>query len=85
MKTKSEYTLSRDINGNRTLKIHPGNGRGFSIQTNGNLPATHRDGITERTGAEVSAYVSEHGSDAQRSALGLPPARAAGGIIVSSF
>jgi hypothetical protein len=73
MKTKTDYTLGRDTNGNRTLTVRPGGGRGFSIQTCQNLPETHRDGITERTGAEVRAYVTEHGTARQRAALGLPP------------
>ena len=70
---KAEHTLGRDTNGNRTLRISPLHGRGFSIQTLGNLPETHRDGITDRTGAEVLAHVTEHGTERERAALGLPP------------
>jgi hypothetical protein len=53
---KTEYTLARDTNGNRTLRIKNGNARASSIQTNGNLPRTHRDGIGEWTAGEVEAY-----------------------------
>ena len=53
------YTLWRDRNGNKALRITPANGRerGFSIQTNGNLSRTHRDGITDDTpGKAKGAY-----------------------------
>ena len=73
MTLKAEHEIDRDINGNRILRISPPHGRGFSIQTLGNLPTTHRDGITDCTGAEVLAHVAEHGTDTQRAALGLPP------------
>lgn len=33
--------LSRDINGNKVLEFKPDQGRGFSVQTLGNLPRTH--------------------------------------------
>jgi hypothetical protein len=41
--------LKLDINGNLTLYPQ-------RIQTNGNLPRTHRDGIGEWTGGEVAEY-----------------------------
>jgi hypothetical protein len=65
-------SLSRDINGNKTLKVtrHDG-GRGFSIQTLGNLPKTHRDGITDATADELHAYIKAHGTEGQRKALGI--------------
>ena len=69
---KTTYTLSRDINGNKTLLIHAPGKRGFSIQTNGNLPDTDRNGVTTNTPAEVLTYVTDHGTDTQRQALGLP-------------
>jgi hypothetical protein len=71
MTLKAQHEIGRDTNGNRTLRISPARGRGFSIQTLGNLPETHRDGITDRTGAEVLAHVTEHGTDTQRAALGI--------------
>jgi hypothetical protein len=75
MTLKANHTLGRDKNGNRIIRISPLHGRGFSIQTLGNLPETHRDGITDRTGAEVLAYVTKYGTDTQRAALDLPPLR----------
>lgn len=50
------YTIARDKNGNKTLRVKEGDSRARSIQTNGNLPRTHRDGIGEWTPAEVAAY-----------------------------
>ena len=49
-------TLSIDTNGNRKLTIKNGKERATSIQTNGNLPRTHRDGIGEWTIGEVVKY-----------------------------
>lgn len=73
IKLKAEHTIGRDTNGNRVLRIRPPHERGFSIQTLGNLPGTHRDGITADTGAEVLAHVTEHGTARQRAALGIAP------------
>ena len=73
IKLKAEHTMGRDTNGNRVLRITPPHGRGFSIQTNRNLPGTHRDGITADTGAEVLAHVTMHGTARQRAALGIAP------------
>lgn len=52
------YTISRDANGNKTLRVKIGDARAFSIQTNGNLPTTHRDGIGRHTQPEVDAYLA---------------------------
>jgi hypothetical protein len=56
--TTTVYTIARDVNGNTVLRIKEGRARARSIQTNGNLPRTHRDGVGEWTGAEVAAYRS---------------------------
>jgi hypothetical protein len=71
MTLKASHKLGRDKNGNSILRIIPPHGLGFSIQTLGNLPGTHRDGITADTGAEVLAHVTAHGTDTQRAALGI--------------
>lgn len=34
--------FGRDVNGNSVVRLKNQQGRGFSIQTNGNLPKTHR-------------------------------------------
>ena len=66
------YKLSRDRNGNKVVKVRPPESRGFSIQTLGNCPKTHRDGLSPSwTPSEVSQYVRAHGTQNQRDALGI--------------
>jgi len=36
-----KFTFKQDTNGNKTVKVTSKGQRGFSIQTNGNLPQTH--------------------------------------------
>lgn len=64
------YKTGRDKNGNKTLCCSSVEG-GFTIQTNGNLPRTHRCGVTVETDPEVCAYVQRHGSDRRRRILGI--------------
>lgn len=64
------YKMGRDKNGNKILHCSSVEG-GFSIQTNGNLPQTHRDGVTTGTDAEVCAYVQRHGNARRKRILGL--------------
>jgi len=64
------YKTGRDKNGNKILRCSSVEG-GFSVQTNGNLPRTHRDGVTVETDAEVCEYVARHGTDRQRRILGI--------------
>ena len=64
------YKTGRDKNGNKTLCCSSVEG-GFTIQTNGNLPRTHRCGVTVETDAEVRAYVRRHGTDRRRRILGI--------------
>jgi len=64
------YKTGRDTNGNKVVHCSSREG-GFTIQTNGNLPATHRDGVTVETDAEVCAYIRRHGTDRQRRILGI--------------
>ena len=65
------YTIGRDRNGNKLVHVKTSGRGGFSIQTNGNLPQTHRDGVTAGTDAEVCAYVRRHGGDRRRRILGI--------------
>ena len=53
---KMKTTLGMDKNGNKKLTVKNGKERATSIQTNGNLPRTHRDGIGEWTTGEVEKY-----------------------------
>jgi len=64
--------ISRDINGNKILSIQNTDldGRqGFSIQTLGNLPKTHRTGICAETVSEILAYVENYGTFRQIEAV----------------
>jgi len=48
------YSLHMDKNGNRTLRVTPKDGRrGFSIQTNDNLPSIHREAMKMKDGKIV--------------------------------
>jgi hypothetical protein len=62
--------IKMDINGNKALKISFDDRRGFSIQTNGNLPVTHDKGINYFTLAEISTYLSKCGTKNQIAAFG---------------
>lgn len=68
---KTTYSINRDRNGNRIVRVTiPGN-RPFTVQTLGILPETHRNGICPATAGEVGAYVREFGTARQRELLGL--------------
>jgi hypothetical protein len=56
----------KDINGNSVVRVSFPNSRAFSIQTNGTLPKTHREGYDEM---EINEYVKEYGSPAQKKKL----------------
>jgi len=67
--------LSRDLNGNKTLKVSFSDGtRGFSVQTNGNLPRTHRmskhDFNNSTAQNELHGYIKEYGTNNQKALLG---------------
>ena len=61
---------SIDRNGNSIVRVAVHGARSFSIQTNGKLPETHRDGICPATAGEVRAYVREFGTARQRELIG---------------
>ena len=71
--------VGHDINGNRVLHITRDDvkGRGFSIQTLGNLPETHRlfgqvqPEDLAMVDREVRAYLSEHGTPRQKELFGI--------------
>ena len=68
---KLQYKLALDSNSNRILRVWAINSRarGFSVQTNGNLPITHRNGICAVTPAEVAVHVQLYGTDRQKEIL----------------
>lgn len=59
-----------DRNGNRVLRVTVAGARGFSIQTSGNLPQTHRDGVGPWSEGEVCEYVKRYGTKRQREVIG---------------
>lgn len=68
--------LSRDINGNKTFKVSGDEyRRGFSVQTLGNMPKTHR--MTNDTLVlyiamnELIKYVAAHGTKHQKNLLNI--------------
>lgn len=65
------YATDRDRNGNRIVRVTVPGARPFTIQTNGNLPTTHRQGICPATAGEVADYVRQFGTERQRGLLGL--------------
>ena len=68
----NNYKIGRDRNGNKTVRVSPVNGtRGFSIQTQGNLYQTNRDGVGEWTPSEVAGYVRAVGTPRQRAIMGI--------------
>ena len=52
-----KLSIGMDRNGNKVLRLKPRIGRGFSIQTNGNLPETHHNGICRYTPWEVAHHL----------------------------
>ena len=65
-KVKTTFKISRDVNGNKTVLVKVEDHRAFSIQTNGNLPETHRLGLGADIEKEVISYVSKFGTDHQK-------------------
>ena len=63
--------LSRDINGNKIVKVKIEGSRGFSIQTLYNLPLTHKEGIGSHTRNEIHTYIRKHGTERQKDLLGI--------------
>jgi len=64
------YQTGTYVNGNKFLKVNR-DGRGFTIQTTGVLPATHSDGVGPWTDDEVVKYVAKHGTPRQKRILGI--------------
>lgn len=63
--------LTRDINGNKTVRFKPDNGRAFSVQTLGNMPRTHREFDPVTALSELAAYARQYGTQRQKEALGV--------------
>jgi len=65
----THYKTAKDKNGNKVVRITPHTGRGFSIQTLGNLPTTHRDGVGAWTAEEIKAHVVKYGTAGMKSII----------------
>lgn len=63
------YKMGIDKNGNKVVKIQPLISRGFSIQTNGNLPNTHRNHFPYEY--EIIEWVKQHGTERQKDIMGV--------------
>lgn len=68
--------LGRDVNGNKTIKVRlQSTGNGFSVQTLGNMPQTHRmtkDNFIYKVAiAELEEHVSRYGTLRQRDVTGF--------------
>ncbi len=67
--------LSRDSNGNKTCHlVGDKHNRGFSVQTLGNMPQTHRMTETDFNESialnELHAHIKNFGTDRQKNLLG---------------
>jgi len=67
--------FSYDINGNKIVKFTPDNGsRGFSIQTLGNMPESHRmdcnDFDRDVVLKEMASHVIKYGTTYQKELIG---------------
>ena len=65
------YTTGRNKNGNKILKVKAATGKGFCVQTCGNLPETDRNGVSSATDAEACDYVTKYGTPRQKRILGI--------------
>ena len=63
------YKIKLDRNGNKVCVVKVPGARGFSIQTNGNLPNTHQDGVCKLTEYEVETYILSYGTRRQKTIL----------------
>ncbi len=68
-----KFKKGRDVNGNALIKISRDGFRGFSIQSNGNLPMSYRNDVIAHniTLNEVQTYVEQFGTPQQKSLMGL--------------
>ena len=75
-----KFKLSRDINGNKIIQVKPKNTRGFSVQTNGNLPRLHN--IREKGAIvldalqiqELAHFIHNYGTEREKGIFPAPVA-----------
>lgn len=68
--------ISRDVNGNKIVKVSgkdlgDKSLRGFSVQTLGNLPHTHKNDLSciKTTQAEIFNFIEQYGTERQKALL----------------
>lgn len=61
--------IGKDLNGNKTVKITVPWAKGFSIQTNGNLPITHRTNTPHYN--EIAQHVAMYGTNHQKNVMAV--------------
>ena len=68
--------ISRDVNGNKIVKVSGSDLgderlRGFSVQTLGNLPYTHKNDLfcVKTTQAEIFNFIEQYGTQRQKALL----------------
>lgn len=66
---KTILKAGRDVNGNKVLRVKVGESRAFSVQTLGNLPQTHRNGICAETVQEPRGWVMVYGTATQKAQM----------------
>jgi hypothetical protein len=68
-----KFKFAMDVNGNKIVKVTRKGFRGFSIQTNGNLPQTHHMNADNMDAHiihdELRAFCSIYGTERQREIL----------------
>ena len=65
------YKFSTGINknGNKVCTLRIKGERGFSVETNGNMPRTHQSGVCLLTRKEFCDYVMQYGTDRQKALI----------------
>ena len=63
---QTKFSIERDTNGQKLCRIRVPNERSFRIQTNQNMPRTHKVGICVITPYEFKAFVLSYGTDKQK-------------------
>lgn len=76
-KNNFRITLGMDRNGNKTLLYKPAGERGFSVQTNGNLPLAHwvsgdkAEDAQQALLSELKIHVFKFGTPRQKNLMPL--------------
>lgn len=61
-----KFSIEMDVNGNQVCRLKIPKERSFTVQTNDNMPRTHRDGVCILTPKEFKDHVLKYGNDRQK-------------------